>query len=40
MDRDQARMSEWLNRVAGVGRKEANMITAALHEKCGKILTV
>jgi len=33
-------MSEWLIKVAGVRPKETNMITAALDEKCGKILTV
>jgi len=33
-------MSEWLMKVVGLRSKETNMITAALDEKCGKILTV
>ena len=40
LDCDKARMSQWLNKVAKVHLREANMITTALDDKCRKILTV
>jgi len=40
LDRDKARMSVWLKEVAKVRLQEANVICAALDEKCRKILTV
>jgi len=40
LDRDKARMSAWLKEVVKVRPQEANMIIAALDDKCRKILTV
>jgi len=40
LDHDKARMGAWLKEVVKVRPQEANMIIAALDDKCRKILTV
>jgi len=40
LDRDKGRMSAWLKEAVKVRPQEANMIIAALDDKCRKVLTV
>jgi len=40
LDRDKARMNSWLHAVATIRPQEANVIIAALDQKCDKIFAV